>query len=72
MRDELGSEMLLMNHHAISLFVREVEAQCLECTYLDIGDGANNGQLNVNALNFYDSVSVTGLLNRKFDRCLSL
>jgi hypothetical protein len=41
-----------MSCYVISLFLREVEAQCLECTYMDIGDGTNNGQLNINALRF--------------------
>jgi hypothetical protein len=64
-----------MNYHVISLYLRERGAQYLGCTYLDIGDDANNGQLNINALRlprFRFLAFVTCILNRKSKWCLSL
>jgi len=49
--------MLSLNCSVIRLFVREVEVQYLECTYMDSGNGANAGHFNINALNFFESVS---------------
>jgi hypothetical protein len=59
------------NCFVFGLFLREVEVQYSECTYMGIGDGVHTGQLNTNALEFVRLrlfwPSFTCLLNHKFE-----